>query len=105
MALFLNLEKDERRRKAYLNPRNQIISAATLDVNKELYKRYRFTQDGINFLCQLLNEELKMDPRGTPIPVEQQVLFYQNYFFLWYYIDSLNIGYFGLQCLPNESRG
>lgn len=74
MACFMNLEKGKRRRKDYLNPSDKILSITTLDAHKELYKRYRFTRDGVDYLCELLNDDLKMDPRGTPVPVEHQVL-------------------------------
>lgn len=89
MALFMQLDGDERQKKLYL-PRKNILDRYD---DKELYKRFRFDRAGIEvfvrkiifvtflqFITNLVREDIETETkRGLPIPVETQVLAFLHY--------------------------
>lgn len=76
MARFLNIEEHEiqrRKKKDYLNPTNQYRLLSNCEEDTQLIKRYRFSREGINFICRLVKDDLIFDARGKPVPIETQV--------------------------------
>lgn len=56
--------------------RYPIFQGPQNDEDNELLKRYRFHRDGIDFICQLIGDELNppnSTKRGLPVPTKIQV--------------------------------
>jgi len=72
----MDLNANEKKKHEYLNPADYFSTLSNHREDIELIKRYRFNRNGINYLCDLLGEDLNGDKRGCPIPVETQVYTY-----------------------------
>ena len=58
--------------------------------DKKLFKRYRFEADGINFICDLLREDLERDcGRAMALTVEMQVLLALRFFASGAFLEAI----------------
>lgn len=86
----MNAKAVERRKKGQYN--DPTIEPALLgigDEDIEFLKRYRFHRAGVDFISQLLHDDLeRKDKRGNPVPVQIQVRIYllinvKHFFRFW----------------------
>ncbi len=69
MAAFLNIQNKKRNYQDHYKPLEELS-------DQDLYKSYRFTREGIDFLVDLLDDDLKESEtnKGRPISPELMVL-------------------------------
>ncbi len=61
MAAFINRESRKRKYKEHYEPLEELSDS-------DLFKNYRFTRDGIEYLANLLHDDLKVSRSNQGLP-------------------------------------
>ena len=85
MAEFMNIQSNHdvpirRREKGlYNDPIADLRRLSNIERDNELIKTYRFHEEGINYLCSLVEDKLKPlhGNKGNPVPIHLQVNVYK----------------------------
>lgn len=76
MARFMETEEKTRKQKGdYVNPTDEYRLLSNYEQDSKLIKRYRFSRQGIDYLCNLIGDEICSDKRGGTVPAEIQADF------------------------------
>lgn len=82
MAEFMNLgldneQKDRRDKGNYVSPLEEFCLLSQNVRDRELIRRFRFSENGIRIICDTVANDLKPGHgmKGNPVPVDIQVFY------------------------------
>jgi hypothetical protein len=75
MAQFMEIEAVRRKRQQWKDVEIVPRGLSNYEQDMYLHRRFRFTRDGINYISDLISDDLRNDSRGGPTPIDLKVIF------------------------------